>query len=299
MIAGPGDDCALTTPTPGKLLVSKVDQLVEGVHFSERFRPAEIGHKALAVALSDLAAAGAVPRWFMVALALPPSVDDRFLMGIAKGMGALAASSQVSLIGGNMSRAGELSLTVTTLGEVRPEHALRRIGAKTGDHLMVTGELGAAALGLRLLEKGQSSRRVAALRAQLTPTPRLEVGAIAGKYASAGIDLSDGLLQDLGHLCERSGVGAELEVDALPLAPQLSRVEGGLQLALVGGEDYELLFAVPPERAAAFLRAATRRGQRLSRIGRITSEKKIRLLDRGRNELPLPEGSGWDHFREI
>ncbi len=297
VIAGPGDDCALTRPAPGWLLVSKVDQIVEGVHFSGAFRPEEIGHKALAVALSDLAAAGAIPRWFLVALAMPEGVEDRFLSRLAMGMSRLASQARVSLVGGNFSRASELSLTVTTLGEARPEHALRRSGASPGDALLLTGSLGGAALGLRRLAEGSARRSSAAVRAQLTPTPRLEVGAIAGRYAAAGIDLSDGLLQDLGHLCERSEVGAELELAAIPMAREVRALgaEASLPLALRGGEDYELLFAVPQARVAPFVRAAARRGQILSRIGRVVEGHALRLLGPD-GPIPLPDRKGWDHF---
>jgi len=298
-VAGPGDDCALTRVRPGWLLVSKVDQLVEGVHFSDVFRPEEIGHKALAVALSDLAAAGAIPRWILVALSLPPWVDDRFLSGIARGMSRLAHESQVKLVGGNLSRAELLSLTVTALGEARPAHALRRSGARAGHELLVTGTLGDAALGLRLLTAGRPTRLTKAARAQLAPNPRVEVGKLAGRYAAAGIDLSDGLLQDLGHLCERSRLGAELELAALPLSPELRRLapQAARELALIGGEDYELLFAVPPDAAGPFRRAAARKGVALTRIGRLRRAAGIRLLDEEGVEVPLPAAGGWDHFR--
>ncbi|AKU93044.1 thiamine-phosphate kinase [Vulgatibacter incomptus] len=306
VVAGPGDDCALTRPRPGWLLVSKVDELVEDVHFSAAFRPEEVGHKALAVALSDLAAAGATPRWFLVALGLPPGFPDRRLAGLAKGMSALASRTGAILVGGNLTRAGALSLTVTALGEAREGEALRRSGARPGYELLVSGSLGGAALGLRLLSKDGGSRRSwrrswrrsAAVRSQLTPEPRVGLGTIAGRYAAAGIDLSDGLLQDLGHLCERSAVGAELYEENLPLSPEVKRLGAeGLELALGGGEDYELLFAVAPERVAPFVRAAKRRGESLTRIGRIVEGRGIRLLGKGGAPLPLPASAGWDHFR--
>lgn len=298
VVAGPGDDCALTRPRPGHLLVSKVDQVVEGVHFGPAFRPEEIGHKALAVSLSDLAAAGARPRWFLVAIAMPASTSDRFLAGLARGMAALAEEAQATLIGGNITAAPRLSLAVTALGEVRPDRALRRAGARPGDRLFVSGRLGEAALGLRLLASGRASRRSAAVRAQLTPTPRCRLGPVAGRYASAGVDLSDGLLQDLAHLCRRSGVGAAIERDALPLGPEVARLgEEGFSLALAGGEDYELLVAVPPQRAASFRRAAVRIGEEVREIGRIVATPGIRLLDGAGRALPLPTRRGWEHFR--
>ena len=296
VVAGPGDDCALTAPAPGRLLVTKVDALVEGVHFGPAFRPEEIGHKALAVALSDLAAAGSIPRWFLVALALPERIEDPFLVRLARGMAALASRAKVTLVGGNLTRASELSITVTAMGEARPEEALRRSGATPGDELWVTGTLGDAALGLRLLAVGRPKRISRAARAQLAPEPRLAVGAIAGRYAAAAIDLSDGLLQDLGHLCDRGAVGAEIEAAALPLSPELRRVAGGdaLGLALAGGEDYELLFAVQKAKAPAFRRAVGRVGVPLTRIGRVVAGGGIRVVDATGAALPLPARRGWD-----
>jgi len=296
VVAGPGDDCALTAPAPGRLLVTKVDALVEGVHFGPAFRPEEIGHKALAVALSDLAAAGSIPRWFLVALALPERIEDPFLVRLARGMAALASRAKVTLVGGNLTRASELSITVTAMGEARPEEALRRSGATPGDELWVTGTLGDAALGLRLLAAGRPKRISRAARAQLAPEPRLAVGAIAGRYAAAAIDLSDGLLQDLGHLCDRGAVGAEIEAAALPLSPELRRVAGGdaLGLALAGGEDYELLFAVQKAKAPAFRRAVGRVGVPLTRIGRVVAGGGIRVVDATGAALPLPARRGWD-----
>lgn len=294
VLAGPGDDCAITRPSPGRVLVSKVDQVVEGIHFGPAFRPEEIGHKALAVALSDLAAAGAVPRWFLVAIAHPPSLPPAFLDGMARGMSRLAAEAEIVLVGGNFSAARELSLTVTALGEALPDQVLRRSGARPGDWLLVSGTLGDAALGLRRLAKGRPARLDLASRAQLRPRPRLELGAILGRYAHAAIDISDGLLQDLGHLCTRSGLGATLRLADLPIRPQVRRE--GLELALAGGEDYEILCAAPPKRARALLAAAARRKIPLRPIGHLHEGEGIRLLDARDRELPLPAREGWEHF---
>lgn len=295
VLAGPGDDCAITRPRPGRVLVSKVDQVVEGVHFGPAFRPEEIGHKALAVALSDLAAAGATPRWFLVAIAHAEAFDAKRLDGLARGMARLAAEAKIALVGGNFTRARELSLAVTALGEARPEEALRRSGARPGDWLVVSGTLGDAALGLQRLAAGRPKRLDFATRAQLLPQPRIELGRVLGRYARAAVDLSDGLLQDLGHLCERSAVGAELQLEALPIRPQVRRA--GLGLALAGGEDYELLCAVPPDRERALFAAGARRAIPLRRIGRVVDEPGIRLLDAQGRELALPERGGWEHFR--
>lgn len=277
--------------------MSKVDQIVEGVHFTEAFRPEEIGHKALAVALSDLAAAGAVPRWFLVALALPADYPDRSLSALARGMSQLASTCGVSLVGGNFTAARQLSLTVTTLGEAKPEEALRRSGAMPGDWLVVTGSLGEAALGVRLLAGGRPKRPGQAARRQLMPTPRNSLGSVLGRYANAAIDLSDGLLQDLGHVCERSGVGAELHAPSIPLGKEVAALgREGLDLALTGGEDYELLAAVPPSKLRGLRAAARSRGVPLSTIGKITGATGIRLLDAEGGDLPLPGSRGYEHF---
>lgn len=293
VVAGPGDDCALVRPTPGRLLVCKVDEVVDGVHFGPAFRPAEIGHKALAVALSDLAAAGATPRFCLVAIGCGRS--EPRLPGIARGMAKLAARHGVALVGGNFTRTEALSLSVTALGEVEPAHALRREGARPGELLCVTGGLGLAALGLRRLATGRAARLGAAERAQLTPTPRVAFGrALAGR-ASACIDLSDGLLHDLGQLCRRSGVGAALEVDALPLPPEVRRAKDGVALALSGGEDYELLLSIPPARLLALQRLARASGTQLTPIGRITRGRGLRL--RGGEALPVSLREGFDPYR--
>ena len=294
VLAGPGDDCAITRPRPGRVLVSKVDQVVEGVHFGPAFRPEEIGHKALAAALSDLAAAGAEPRWFLVAVAHPPELPPEFLDGVARGMARLARRARVDLVGGNFARARELSLTVTALGEAAPDQVLGRGGARPGDWLLVSGTLGDAALGLRRLAAGRPARLDPFVRAQLAPEPRVELGRIVGRYARAAIDVSDGFLQDLGHLCARSGVGADVFLDALPVRPAVRRA--GLELALAGGEDYEILCAASPERAQALLRACRRRGWSMRRIGEIREGEGIRLLDARGEEVPLPERHGWEHF---
>jgi thiamine-monophosphate kinase len=297
VVAGPGDDCALTRPRPGRLLVTKVDQVVEGVHFTSAFRPADIGHKALAVALSDLAAAGAEPRWFLVAVAMPAAYRDRDLDDLAAGMAALAREAGIALVGGNFTSAERLSLAVTTVGEVRPEHAIRRSGGSPGDVLLVTGTLGDAALGVRQLAGGRPRRPGRPALAQLRPVPRNAFGAGAGRWVTAGVDVSDGLLADLGHLVERSGVGAEVHLGSIPLSPEVRALgPEGLRLALTGGEDYELLFAAPPAGARALERRAAARGLALTRIGHLVPGAGIRLLDSDGTEVPPPTTRGWDHF---
>ncbi len=297
VVAGPGDDCALTRPRPGRLLVTKVDQVVEGVHFTSAFRPDDIGHKALAVALSDLAAAGAEPRWCLVAIALPDGYRDRDLDLLASGMAALAKREGIALVGGNFTRAERLSLAVTTIGEVRPAHAIRRSGGSPGDVILVTGTLGDAALGVRQLAGGRPRRPGPAALAQLRPAPRNAFGAGAGRWVSAGVDVSDGLLADLNHLLGRSGVGAELHLPSIPLSPEVKALgPEGLRLALTGGEDYELLFAAPPAAARALERRAKAQCLPLTRIGLLVPGTGIRLFDADGAEVPAPARTGWDHF---
>ncbi|MEY2668654.1 MAG: hypothetical protein RJA59_1292, partial [Pseudomonadota bacterium] len=209
---GIGDDAAVLRPPPGEDLVATVDAVVEGVHFTRRFRPEEIGWKALAVNLSDLAAMGARPLWALLALATPPTADPARLVRIGRGVAACARRHGLSVVGGNVTAARELSLSVTVLGSVRRGRALLRSGGRPGDLLVVSGTLGDAALGIR---PGAAPR----LRdRQRRPVPRLALGRGAVGIARAAIDISDGLLQDLGHLCAASGVGARVEVERLPLS---------------------------------------------------------------------------------
>ncbi len=290
MPLGPGDDCAVLAPTRGALCVT-TDAVVEGVHFTrEGFSPEDIGHKALAVNLSDLAAMGATPRWFLCALALPRDFPERELLRLARGMSALAREHRISLVGGNFTSARELSITLTAAGELqRP--ALTRGGARPGDLLYVSGTLGDARLGLQQLQAGK--RRGAVILRQRRPVPRVALGRLASRFASAGMDVSDGLAQDLGHLCDASGVGAEVELAHLPLSPAV-RAALGPEGALAGGEDYELLLALPPERALAFERACARVAERVTCIGRLTRRRHRVLRDPDGRLIPPP--AGFDHF---
>jgi thiamine-monophosphate kinase len=291
---GPGDDCAVLAPTKGPLCVT-TDAVVEDVHFTRAtFSPADIGHKALAVNLSDLAAMGAVPRWFVCALALPRDFPASALSALGRGMAALAREHRIALVGGNFTSARELSVTLTVTGELsRPP--LTRAGARPGDLLYVSGTLGDARLGLQQLQAGV--RRGPAVLRQRRPQPRIALGRVAARFASAGMDVSDGLAQDLGHLCAASRVGAALELDRLPLSAPV-RAALGPEGALKGGEDYELLLAVPPARARAFERACARVGPAVTRVGVVTRERGLRF-----NGAPGGSGtrlrtppSGFDHF---
>ena len=277
VVLGPGDDCALLRPRPGEVLALTTDALVEGVHFSPAFSPADIGHKALAVNLSDLAAMGARPVAFLCALAFP----ERWLphlSGIARGMARLARAHGCALAGGNVSRARELSVTITAVGAVPVGQALTRAGARPGHALYLSGPLGGAAAGLRSQAPAHRSR-------QRRPRPRVALGLALRGVASAAIDVSDGLVRDLGRLLDASGVGAEVEPERIPRARGAT-----LDEALRGGEDYELLFAVPEGRAPALRAAAARCGARAPvRIGRVTRALGLAGLGPG-------ESGGHDHF---
>jgi thiamine-monophosphate kinase len=283
---GPGSDCAAVKVARGQQLVSTTDALIEGVHFDWRwFTPAQVGHKALAVNLSDLAAAGAAPRWFLCALGIPSGESARSA-GIARGMARLAQLHGCALIGGNVSAAREWSITITALGEAaRPRS---RIGAKPGDALVIRGELGSAAAGLRLLRRGSPLNRDSsrAAKAQRMPLPLVDAGLRARGLATAAIDVSDGFVKDLGRLCDASQVGAEVNCDLLPIGRVAT-----LEDALSGGEDYALLFSVPTEKLAA-LHAVTG----CKPVGRFTRARGVRLLVQGRPR-ELPHRAGFDHLR--
>jgi len=275
LLLGAGDDAALLRPGRGEELVLTVDALVEGVHFTRDFTPEEVGHKALAVNLSDLAAMGARPVAFLCALAFPPGWTPK-LPGIARGMSKLARGCGVQLAGGNMTRARQLSITITAIGAVPRGQALQRDGARVGDLLVVSGELGGAAAGLGRSASPQVRRR------QRRPTPRLGLGMAARGLAHAAIDISDGLAADLGHLLGASGVGAHLQPEQIPIAPGAA-----LKDALTGGEDYELLLAVPPRKLPALARLA---GCPLTQIGAV-------VRGRGISGLPGKLPRGFQHFR--
>ena len=290
---GIGDDAAVLRPPPGEELVATVDAVVEGIHFTRGFTPEEIGWKALAVNLSDLAAMGARPLWALVALATPPTADAGRLARIGRGIAACARRHGLSIVGGNVTAARELSVTVTVLGSVRRGRALLRAGARPGDLLAVSGTLGDASLGIR-------PGAAAVLRArQRRPRPRLALGRGVVGIARAAIDLSDGLLQDLGHLCAASGLGARVEVDRLPLSPAYRAATRGSRdpvlAALSGGEDYELLLAVPPSRLGALREAARRARTRVTLVGALEARPGVRVVRGG--HLLHPRRAGHDHLR--
>ncbi|WP_295681218.1 thiamine-phosphate kinase [uncultured Nevskia sp.] len=301
VVLGIGDDAAILAPPVGYELLMTSDTLVAGRHFPLATAPYDIGWKALAVNLSDLAAMGAEPLWFLLALTLPQP-DEAWLAGFADGLGTLARRHGISLVGGDTTR-GYLSITITAVGSVPASAALRRDGARPGDLVCVTGTLGDAALGLRLngfesrAPCAQSEHDLPALRARLDrPTPRIEAGLALRGFASAAIDLSDGLAGDLGHVLAASGVGADLRADALPMSEAFSRqAEAGDRLSLqaAGGDDYELCVCLPPDRLAA-ARAAIA-PLPLTVIGTISAELGLRW--HAADSTPLnPELHSYQHF---
>ncbi len=303
---GVGDDCALLAPAPGMQLAVSSDMLVEGRHFFADVDPETLGHKALAVNLSDLAACGARPLAFTLALALP-CVDEAWLQGFANGLFALADQHGCELVGGDTT-AGPLNICVTIFGEVPAGQALLRGGARAGDDIWVSGRPGEARLALDAL-RGQMdlpAATLARLRARLErPTPRVALGLALRGLASSAIDVSDGLLGDLGHVLKSSRVGAEIDVhittDLLASgalqesAKGIFDAETMMPCALACGDDYELVFTAPAARRAAVQAASSASGTQVTRIGRITPAPGLRLLDRTGQPLPGRFAS-FDHF---
>ncbi len=300
-ILGPGDDCAILSPARARQLFT-IDSMVEDVHFKLAWgTPEALGARALTVNLSDIAAMGGKPTVCVVNLAVRDGLGMRFFDRLYEGLRRAAARAEVEVVGGNITRAGALAITIALLGEVRGA-ALRRDAARPGDTVYVTGTLGDAAAGLRILSgrlRARAAARKFLIDRFLQPAARLRAGLGLAriKPAPAAIDLSDGLWQDLGHLLERSRAGAEIDADALPLSAAYRAVVGDdPALALGGGEDYELLFCL---RHAVPAPALTRNlGVCVSRIGRITSSGKAVLVDAHGSVRPgAPRLAGWDQLR--
>jgi thiamine-monophosphate kinase len=294
--AGIGDDAALLRPPAGQLLAVTSDLLVSGVHFLPDVDPHALGHKALAVNLSDLAAMGAEPAWFLLNLVLPEA-DTHWLERFCRGMFDLARTQNVQLVGGDTSR-GPLAIGIEAHGFVPEAAALRRSGAKTGDRIYVTGTLGDAALALqhRLGKHRLSEHDFTALSGRLDrPTPRVREGMALRGLAHSAIDLSDGLLADLGHILEMSRVGARIFLDKIPVSPVSREHIGrsGWETALAMGDDYELCFTVPPYNIGALEKLQF--DCELQCIGEIESEPGLRIVDES-GGIYLPAFSGHDHF---
>ena len=295
VVLGIGDDAALLAPPPGRQLVVTADTLNDGVHFPRGTSPADVGWKALAVNLSDLASMGAEPAWCTLSLSLPQS-DPAWIEGFLDGFLDLAGQHDIALVGGDPTR-GPLSIAVTAMGLVEPGRALRRDGARVGDEVWVTGTLGDAAGGLALLDR----EPVPALRARLDrPTPRVAAGRALAGIATACVDVSDGLLADLGHVCARSHVAAHLDVDALPASAALREAFGEadrIALQASGGDDYELCFTAPADAGADIGAVSAQLGLRFTRIGRIVAGEGVHPVDAKSQPWSSPR-RGYDHFAE-
>jgi thiamine-monophosphate kinase len=318
VVLGVGDDCALLAPGPGMQLAISTDALVEGRHFLSTVSPRRLGHKCLAVNLSDLAACGARPLGFTLSLSLPAAREE-FLAPFAEGLLALADAHGVELVGGDTT-AGPLNIGITVLGEVPPGQALLRSGARPGDDIWVSGTLGDARLALEAFRgsvtlSGEAFE--ATRQAMELPQPRVALGQALRGVASAAIDLSDGLLGDLGHVLRRSEVGAEVEWARLPRSPWLAAQTAEVQAAclLSGGDDYELLFTAPADAAAAVLAAGAQAGVTVCTIGRVValnteginatdgtqagsaSTIALRVLDTHGRPLDVQRLRAFDHFK--
>jgi thiamine-monophosphate kinase len=291
---GIGDDGAVLAAPVGEELVVTCDSLVEGIHLPADAPAISWGRRLAAINLSDLAAMGARPRWALLALTIPED-DVCWLEDFARGLGERTRESEVALVGGNTSR-GPRAATLTLLGTVPPGAALRRGTGRVGDAILVTGVLGAGALGRRLWDGGVRDARV---RAYLEPEPPWRFGPALRGSATSAIDVSDGFLADLDRLLEASGAGAEIEIERLPLAVGLDRfADADLELALSGGDDYELCVTAPEGAVETLAARARGLGVRLRRVGRLTAQPGIRLRD-GERTLPLPRIRGHDHFRSV
>jgi thiamine-monophosphate kinase len=310
ILVGIGDDAAIVEPERNRVEVLTVDAVVEGVHFDRAFvPPAAIGHRALAVNLSDLAAMGASPRLALLSMALPASLPLSDFDAIVAGFAALAATHRLHVVGGNLTRSpGPLMIDVTLVGTVKRRQGLTRAAPRPGDDLYVSGTIGAAAAGLRLLREVVSpqstdDRRLAT--AYLTPTPRIRLGLLLARNraATACVDLSDGLADGVQRIAEASGVGMMLDAGALPMDPAAcalfeARGLDPVEESLAAGDDYELLVAVRPRTRSRLAAAVRHGGVPLTRIGRCTEDRAIAIRRPGRAvaaEAALP--AGYTHFR--
>ena len=303
-VLGIGDYCALLASAPGMHWAVSCDMLVEGRHFVSTVSPERLGHKALAVNLSDLAACGATPRAFTLALALPRA-DEGFVAAFAKGLFRLADRHGIELVGGDTT-AGPLNICITVFGEVPAGQALLRSGAQAGDTVWVSGQLGDARLALEVFRGTVNSSLLApagadfdaARRAMEMPQPRVALGIALRGIATSAIDLSDGLIGDIGHVLRRSGVGARIDLPRLPCSDLLRRQAPGLQreCLLAGGDDYELLFTAPPAANAAVERAGALAGVAVAAIGQVHAGSGLTVLDADGLAVDLAAHRAFDHF---
>lgn len=307
---GLGDDAAVMTPPPGRDLVLTTDTMVSGVHFLAEETPGRVARRLLRVNLSDLAAMGARPLGYLLNTAFPDATEEAWIAAFAAGLAEDQSRYTIALLGGDtVATPGPLTLTVTALGLVASGRALRRAGAGAGDDVHVTGTIGDAALGLQVLRGGltgllAAERRALSQRFSL-PEPRLGVGqalieAAAGPLATAAADVSDGLVADLGHICDASGLAATIEAARVPLSPAASAAFAAdpalLATLLAGGDDYELVLTAAPEARAALAAIAAGTGVPITRIGRMTAGAGVRVVDRAGQAVPLRH-AGFEHFR--
>ena len=296
---GIGDDCALLSIPAGQRLAISIDTMVEGRHFPASALPSEIAYRAVAVAVSDLAAMGATPVAATLALTLP-SADEAWLAQFSRGIGEAMSDFAMSLVGGDTTR-GPLTITVQVHGTLPNDQALLRSGAEVGDDIYVSGVLGDAAVALKLFEGTLDLPAESAdyLRRRFyRPSPQLALGKALLPLASSAVDISDGLLADLGHITEKSGVGAELDIEQLPLSPVLAGLsdrETVLRSALSGGDDYELCFTATPANREVLAAVAVQCHVALTRVGSIIAGSGVRCLDSEGQPFQLP-ASGYQHF---
>lgn len=302
------DDCAVLAPTPGHELVLKTDPVVAGVHFLADDDPADIAWKALAVNVSDLAAKGATPRIYLMALSLAEAPERAWMARFAEGLGAAQRAFGMQLAGGDTDRTpGHFSIAMTVIGEVPAGRMVRRAAADAGDALYVSGTLGDAALGLALRTDGALAARLRltadearhVIGRYLRPEPRVALADALRAHARAAMDLSDGLMKDLGRMCRASGVGARVMAADLPVSSAVRRAlatePARIGDVVAAGDDYEILAAVPPAACAGFEAAALGAGVAVTRIGEVTLAREVSVLDA--QGAPLAQvRSGWDHF---
>ena len=303
-VLGPGDDSALFRPETGMEVAVSADMLVSGQHFFADTDPYKLGHKALAVNLSDMAAMGANPRWATLAIALPESlikIDTKWVESFAKGLLELACSHRVELIGGDVT-CGPLTICIQIIGEVAKGRALRRSGARVGDDIWISGKLGDAALALlheRHQIKLEPDELAECMNSLLLPVARVDLGERLVGLANSAIDISDGLLADLGHILEHSNVAATINLKEVNCSVILKKYFSQPQVIncmLAGGDDYELCFTVPKERRSKIDKISQETGIPLTRIGKIITGEGLVVLDSTEKPITL-ETTGYDHFQ--
>lgn len=295
VVLGIGDDCALLMPREDEELAVSVDTLVAGVHFPEQADPRDIAYRSLAVNLSDLAAMGAQPAWFTLALTLPEA-DKQWLESFSQGLFEIANRFDIALVGGDTTR-GPLTISIQVMGSVPAGLAMRRAGANCGDSIYVTGFVGDAAAGLAQVKAGKKKGYLAQRFSR--PEPRVALAGSLRSVATAAVDVSDGLLADLTHILDSSQLGASIVLENLPLSEQLLEevgIEAARNLALIGGDDYELCFCAAPVHSKAIEAISRERGVPITCIGEIQGDSGLRMYDSDGRLVASPEQTGYQHF---